>query len=102
MSEHLRAFGWAPGQYLHRHCSDCDNEFQADKRASRCEACATAAYRRWEASRKAFATALDPKPTLERIRAKVVARTDLHDRDSAGVIGINMGDLRALLEEIGQ
>jgi hypothetical protein len=97
----ISGFGWWPGGYLHRHCSDCDKEFMGGKRAVRCQDCATAAMQRWSDKRQAR-PAQPTETALERIRRKVAGRTDLHDRDSAGAIGIKMGDLRALLTEIEQ
>jgi DNA-directed RNA polymerase subunit RPC12/RpoP len=36
----LRAFGYAPGEYMHSACSECAREFIADKRSITCMHCA--------------------------------------------------------------
>lgn len=103
MTTDLSLFGWELGAYWHRHCSDCDAEFDGSKRSSRCKACATAARCLHDAAVAAGAPSAPAAATgaLQRLLRRVESRGDLHDRDSAGAAGITMGDLRALLVEVG-
>ena len=41
--EHLREFGYAPGNYV-IYCYDCRSNVVADKRATKCLSCATKLY----------------------------------------------------------
>ncbi len=41
---HLLGFGYAPGEYGHGKCDDCEQSFIGDKYARRCEACAETLY----------------------------------------------------------
>lgn len=41
---YLLRFGYAPGEYGHGKCADCDQKFFGDKYARRCEACAETLY----------------------------------------------------------
>jgi len=41
---HLLRFGYAPGEYGHGQCVDCEQKFFGDKYARRCEACAESLY----------------------------------------------------------
>ena len=38
--QHLMDFGYAPGEYWHRTCIGCGEEFMGDKRAVSCRKCA--------------------------------------------------------------
>lgn len=41
---HLLRFGYAPGEYGHGQCVDCEQKFFGDKYARRCETCAETLY----------------------------------------------------------
>lgn len=58
----VRPFGWAPGEYFCRACSDCGEGYCGDKRCRRCRACAVKAmeaYRNrptWQSGHKGIPT----------------------------------------------